>query len=124
MTVTEVVPVFWSWLVAFGVRSALLGGQGSECEGRRLVGRRVFPVAATVAVDGTDGRLWTAQVAGGDIRVEGLFAWGDSFDEARERVAQVVLLALEGDGAAFDAVQVFATTRKTYSAVELRAGRR
>lgn len=87
------------------------------------MGRRVFPVAATVAVDGTDARLWAAQVAGGDVRVEGLFAWGDSFEEARERVAQVVLLALEGDGAAFDAVQVFATSRKTYSAVELRVGR-
>ncbi len=85
---------------------------------------RIVDVHATVEVDGSDARLWAARIPASDRRFGGMFAWGDSFDEAREGLAELVVVAIEGaDGGcrpAPVAVRVFATSRKVFQAAALR----
>jgi len=89
-------------------------------------GRRIIDVRATVDVDARDEGLWVAQVPAGDELLGGLFAWGASFSEAREALAELVVVALSNrPGRLPDAVRVFATSRKVFavSALQERAVR-
>ncbi len=86
--------------------------------GRR---ERVVDVRATIEVDGSDPELWAAQVPVADRRFGGLFAWGRSFGDARDGLAELVLVAVEGEGGPQpESVRVFATSRKTYSVAALK----
>jgi hypothetical protein len=86
--------------------------------GRR---ERVVDVRATIEVDASDSQLWAAQVAAADRRFGGMFAWGRSFDDARDGLAELVLVAVEGEGGPQpDSVRIFATSRKTYSVAALK----
>jgi hypothetical protein len=85
------------------------------------VSERVVNVRAAVEVDASDRRLWAAQVPVGDGRFGGLFAWGRSLGEARDSLAELVLLAIEGLGESRpESVRIFATSRKTYPLAALK----
>ncbi|HET7486486.1 MAG TPA: hypothetical protein VFJ85_01060 [Acidimicrobiales bacterium] len=92
--------------------------------------KKTLVVNAVVDVDGPDKTMWIAQVVGDASPFSGLFAWGQNFADARASLAQVVWAAVSGgafpglahSGLSADdlaAVQVLATTRKTFTAEQL-----
>lgn len=66
---------------------------------------------------------WTATVMAADPALDKLFASGESFQDARIRLARVVLDAVRGHHPqqSVTAVRVFAMTRKTYDVDALDA---
>ncbi|MDQ2729567.1 MAG: hypothetical protein M3Y91_17280 [Actinomycetota bacterium] len=72
------------------------------------------------AVGERTGGTWYCEAVDPHPAVKGLFAWGETFTEARKGLAAMVVAAVPPGS--FDAVRIQASTHKTFALADLETG--
>jgi len=89
------------------------------------MGNEANGVIVVQAAFDRDDTMWWAQVPPVVPSYGGLFAWGDTFREARENLAQIVWATVKADNSIdpgdVSAVRIHALTRKTFPVADLQA---